>query len=122
MTKNLFVGVNVPQDPNNMTDLEKKHLPVIEGPDTIKVGECFQVEICVGKLLTHPNEHEHHIEFIDLYADDTYLLRLDLSGVTTCPCAKVCLQLLGPAVELVAYASCNMHGVWKGVKPITVSE
>ncbi len=116
----LFAQVNRPKDPENMTDLEKKHLPVISAPESVKAGECFSVTIEVGKLLAHPNEHGHHIEFIDLYADEIYLCRADLTGVTTCPKICVCLNLTLPARELRAYASCNMHGIWQGVQAVEV--
>jgi desulfoferrodoxin (superoxide reductase-like protein) len=35
--KDLFSQVNRPEDPDNMTDLEKKHLPVIDAPDKARV-------------------------------------------------------------------------------------
>jgi len=37
----LFEGVNRPADPENLTDLEKKHTPVIEVTDRVKAGESF---------------------------------------------------------------------------------
>ncbi len=122
MAENLFVGVNTPADPSNLTDLEKKHLPVITAPDSVKVGECFEVTVEVGKLLAHPNEHGHFIEFMDIYADETFLARVGLSAVSTCPKATLCLSLEGPASELRAYERCNLHGMWKSAKPIQVAE
>lgn len=66
--KDFFTEVNTPADPDNMTDLEKKHIPVITAPDKVKPGECFEVTVEVGKLVAHPNETTHFIEFLDLYA------------------------------------------------------
>ncbi len=35
----LFCGVNMVKDPSSMTDLEKKHLPVITVPEKFKKGK-----------------------------------------------------------------------------------
>ncbi len=120
--RNLFLGVNRLADPQNPTDLEKKHIPVIDAPASIGRGECFAVTIEVGKMLAHPNQRDHFIEFIDLYADELFLTRLDLTAVNTCPKATMCLALSTPAKELRAYGRCNIHGVWVGSKAISVTE
>jgi len=118
----LFCQVNRPKDMSNMTDLEKKHLPVISVPDTIKADEPFEVTVEVGKLLAHPNENGHFIEFIDLYADDVFLARLDLTAVTTQPTMKVPVVLPHTVkTTLRAFERCNLHGSWEGTKEITVS-
>jgi len=119
--KSLFAGVNRPADPRNLTDLEKKHLPVLEAPETVAAGECFELLIEVGKLLAHPNEHDHFIQFLEVYADQTYLARVDFTAVTACPKARLCLALEAPAERLCAYAHCNMHGTWLGSTPIQVT-
>ena len=117
----LFCGVNVIGDPADAPDLAKKHTPVITAPDSVAKGACFEVTIEVGKLLAHPNERAHHIQFVDLYADETYLGRVDFSAVTTCPVATFCVQLDHVHGGLRAFASCNMHGVWEGSKDLTVT-
>ncbi|MFW6154769.1 MAG: desulfoferrodoxin family protein [Planctomycetota bacterium] len=119
---NLFVGVNEPVDPNNLSDLEKKHLPVIDAPDKVKINEPFEVTIEVGRLLAHPNEHKHFIQFLDLYADDTYLGRADFTSVKSCPKTTFCISLDAPYNELRAYEHCNLHGTWVYHKPVKVTE
>jgi superoxide reductase len=120
----LLTKVNKPKDPNALTDLEKKHLPVIEAPDAVKAGQPFTVTVHVGKLLKHPNEPEHSIEFIELYKGQVFLARADLSAVTVEP--KVTFTVsLEPEVgqgddRLRAYEKCNIHGVWEYDKPIKV--
>jgi superoxide reductase len=114
--QDLFGHVNRPENPNAMTDLEKRHFPVITAPDSIKAGELFEVTIEVGKLMEHPNESGHFIQFIELYAADIYLARQDFTPRTTCPVMKVTVsmeQLLG---WLRAYAHCNLHGFWEATK------
>ncbi len=61
------------------TGKAKKHVPVIDIPDAIKPGEAFNVEITVGKEISHPNTIEHHIKWFDLYAiydDGQFLIHL----------------------------------------------
>lgn len=120
MADDLFTRINKVKDPDNPTDLEKKHHPVITAPDKVKAEECFEATVEVGRLLAHPNENAHFIEFIDLYAGDVYLARLDLTASTTCPILKVCLNLKESSGPLRAVTRCNMHGVWESTRPITV--
>jgi superoxide reductase len=116
----LLLGVNRPKDFDNMTDLEKEHVPVITAPDTVKPGECFEIVVEVGKLSEHPNENAHFIQFIELYAGHTYLARQDFTAGTTCPVMKVCASFdrdLGP---LRAFERCNLHGAWETDRNIAV--
>ncbi len=118
----LFCGVNVPEqtDPESMSDLEKKHVPVVSAPDSVKKGECFEVVVEVGKYKEHPNEPGHFIGFVELYADHTYLGRQHFVHTVACPVAKFCIQLEHVHKELRAFEWCNLHGTWQGVKAISV--
>jgi superoxide reductase len=120
--ENLFCGVNTVKDPANMTDLEKKHLPIITAPQRVSKGECFEVMVEVGKLMQHPNENAHYMEFIELYADHTYLSRIDFTARTTCPIMKVCVSLDHTHGRLRAFAHCNLHGTWEGQAEIEVTD
>jgi superoxide reductase len=86
----------------------------------VKAGECFEVVVEVGKLVAHPNEIGHFIEFVELYVGDVYVARQDLTAVRTCPVLKVCLNLERDLGPLRAFARCNLHGVWEAAKPIKV--
>lgn len=120
--EDLFCGINTVKDPKNMTDLEKKHLPVITAPKSVKKAECFEVTVEVGKLLNHPNEPGHYIEFIELYADHSYLVRMDFTARTTCPIMKVCASLNHIHGKLRAFEHCNLHGTWEGQAEIAVTD
>jgi superoxide reductase len=113
--------VNIVKDTDNMTDLEKKHLPVITAPESVKKGECFEVAVEVGKFMQHPNEPGHHIEFIELYADHTYLTRMEFTARMSCPVMKVCLSLDHIHSKLRAFAHCNLHGTWEGQTEIEIA-
>jgi len=119
---NLLVGVNEAADANNLSDLERKHIPIIEAPETVRKEESFCARVTVGGLLAHPNEYKHFIQAIELYADETFLARVDLTAVRTCPKVTFCVSLRYPAEELRACARCNLHGAWVGRKAIAVTE
>ena len=76
----IFCGINKPAKTQveDMTDLEKKHTPVIEAAAQVKKGEPFDVVVQVGKHMSHPNENAHFIEWIELYSGETFLARVDL--------------------------------------------
>ncbi len=111
--KDVFCGVNVVDDTEQANDLEKMHLPVITAPDSVNKGEYFDVKVEVGKIVDHPNEPEHFIEFIELYADDTYLCRMDFTPKTTAPTFTAKIALEHSHGKLRAYQRCNLHGTWE---------
>lgn len=116
----LFLGVNELSDPRNVSDLEKKHVPLIRAPDVVGKGECFDLEVEVGMMMAHPSEHKHFVQFIDLYADETFLARADLTPARTCPRVRFCVALRHRVRQLRAYQTCNLHGTWVGRKAIAV--
>ena len=116
----LLVGVNKPLDSHNLSDLEKMHLPVIMAPQSVKKDEFFDVQVEVGASLAHPNDCGHFIMAIELYADDTFLARVDLTPGAAAPSATLSIRLRDAAKELVAYCACNVHGRWMSSKDIAV--
>jgi superoxide reductase len=121
-TEDILCAVNTATDVEQATDLEKKHLPIISAPESVKKGECFEVTVEVGKLLQHPNEPGHFIQFVELYAGDTYLARMDFTAKTTCPVVKTCLSLDHAHGKLRAFTRCNLHGTWENDIDIEVTE
>ena len=110
----VFCGINKAKSKNvdEMTDLEKKHTPVIEAPEKVKKGEPFEVLVEVGRLMKHPNENAHYIEWIELYSGDTFLARVALEAKLTEPKVKFTIAL-DYAHPLTARERCNLHGLWK---------
>ena len=95
---------------------------IISAPKRVKKGECFEVTVEVGKLAEHPNQPAHYIEFVELYADHTYLARIDFTARSTCPVMKVCISLDHSHGRLRAFEHCNLHGTWEGGTDIEVTE
>lgn len=116
----IFCSVNTVEDTEYASDLEKKHLPVITAPKKVKKDERFEVAIEVGKLMKHPNEPGHFIQFIELYADDTYLARMDFTAQTTEPVMKTYVVLKNNYEKLCAYCRCNLHGTWENKVKIEI--
>lgn len=117
MTPEHVSSINSVKDMENMSDLEKKHVPMIHVSGTPKQDELFEVTVWVGEELAHPMEMEHHIEFIDLYLDDMFIARCDLTSQYTYPKACFNIKLDHPG-NLRAFERCNMHGDWTYSLPI----
>jgi superoxide reductase len=45
----------------------EKHVAVIECPDSIPYGSLAEIEVSVGKEVSHPNTTTHHIRWIQIY-------------------------------------------------------
>lgn len=103
--------INQAKDIANMTDLEKKHVPMIHVSGTPRAGEPIEVTVWVGEQLAHPSDSDHHIEFIDLYLDDMFIARCDLTWGYTTPKACFNIKLDRPG-NLRAFERCNLHGDW----------
>lgn len=118
--EDVLCGVNEPKDKSNLTDLDKKHVPVIEAPDKIKKEEPFEIKVEAGKLLAHPNEPGHFVEWIELYCGDTFLGRISYSGGASFPRAIFKVKLSHAHGPIKAWAKCNIHGLWESTKAISV--
>lgn len=118
-TINLFAGINRVTDFANISDLEKKHHPTIECPDKAEAGEYFKVKITVGKELAHPDENDHYIQWLELYAGDLFVSRVDFT-----PKLSKSPVTLGVKLEktdkLRAIIRCNLHGLWESTKKVAV--
>ncbi len=121
--KGLFCGTNVVLDRKNASAMEKKHVPVIDCPDTVMAGEPFEVRINVGEI-PHVMEETHHIQWIDVYFGQNYHARVDLTPVFTRPEVTLTIVKGGKHREttLRVVERCNIHGQWETSKKITVSE
>lgn len=120
----LFWGINTPEstDPEEMDVLERKHVPVITAPDTVKKGEPFEVKVEVGKYHDHPNQHQHFIQWIELLLDENRLGKVSLQSEKGEPTIMFTAQLQHSG-NLIALEHCNLHGTWKSFeKEIRVEE
>ena len=104
---------------------KEKHVPVIEAPASVKAGEAFNVNVTIGKTVPHPNTVAHHIEWIQLYAQEdgskyvVELAKLDLGATYASPSLTVPVMLKKNST-LYALGYCNLHGVWDYSAKVTV--
>ncbi len=120
MSDDLFVGINRVKDPDNMTDLEKKHVGTIELPHgDPKAREPFKVKLTVGKDLAHPDEGNHYIQWIELFAGEAYLARFDFTPTVSGSPVVITLKL-NQDTTLRTITRCNIHGLWEATKEIKV--
>ena len=105
-------AIHVPADPENISEMEKKHVPVLRisncGVD--HVNECTGITVKVGEI-EHVMESEHLIEFIDLYINKKFFSRLAFTAKKIYPEAS--LHITDTIGTLSAIAYCNIHGSWR---------
>lgn len=104
-------AIKTPQDENNLTELEKKHIPVItvvKKCGLIPEG-CVDVHAKMGEI-QHPMQPEHYINHIDFYIDKKFIARVHLTPEKLNPAAA--LHLKASSGKLSVVELCNLHGAW----------
>ncbi|MFH1594635.1 MAG: desulfoferrodoxin family protein [Candidatus Omnitrophota bacterium] len=104
-------AIKIPQDPGNLNELEKKHVPVItvvKKCGLIPEG-CQDVHVKMGQI-QHPMVKEHYITHIDLYVDKELISRIMLTPEKLNPAAALHLKV--GSGKLIAIENCNQHGNW----------
>ena len=106
-------AIKTPKDANNLTDLEKKHIPlitVVKKCGLIPEG-CQDVHVKMGEI-QHPMQPEHYITHIDFYIDKEFIARVYLTPEKLNPAAA--LHLKAGSGKLSVIEACNLHGAWIG--------
>ena len=98
-------------DPANLTEVEELHVPVIEVPAAVTVSEMFAVTVKISKY-PHTMEPGHYIQFVDLYADQTFLSRVTFTPTAPRPKVTLFIELI-ESTTLRAVAFCNLDGFWE---------
>ena len=104
-------AIKTPADANNLTEAEKKHVPVItvaKKCGLIPEG-CQDAHVKVGEI-QHPMVPEHYITHIDFYIDREFISRVILTPEKLNPAAA--LHLKAQAGKLSVIELCNIHGAW----------
>lgn len=99
---------------NRVTDFEgaddftKKHTPYITSQ---REGDNVIITIEVGHEVPHPNQLDHFIMNIEVYASMAPVARFDFVPTVSWP--KVSFSAtLPPGTQITAMEHCNLHGVW----------
>jgi superoxide reductase len=104
-------AIKKPADPKNLSELEKKHIPVIEIVKQCKLVDpgCIDVNIKIGEI-THPMETKHFIVYIDVYHDYNFIARYHMSPEKLNPAVGIHLKVKEGKLLVLEY--CNIHGRW----------
>lgn len=104
-------AVKEPKDAGNLTEGEKKHVPVVKVVKTCGLipGGCTDVHVRVGEI-QHPMEAEHFIMHIDFYIDKEFVSRIALTPGKLNPAGA--LHLSAKSGKLTVVELCNLHGAW----------
>lgn len=103
--------IKKPADPNNLTEMEKKHIPVIKVNRQCGLGGpgCIDAHIKIGEAL-HVMEDKHYIMYIDVYLDRIFIARYHLAPDKLNPILGI--HLKAATGKLLALENCNLHGRW----------
>ena len=105
-------AIHMPEDPSNLSETEKKHIPIITISKECKLitgGKCIDVHVKVGEI-EHVMESEHYISFIDFYINKRYLARFNLRYKRLHPAVALCLNVDGGLLTVID--CCSVNGSW----------
>ena len=116
----------------------EKHVPNIELLNKIIKGKDIYLNLSVGKEIPHPNTTEHHIRWIKVYfkpQDEQFAYEIanlefnahgsstkgpNTSTIYSLPNASISFQT-EKSGTIIATSLCNIHGLWRNFKEITVN-
>jgi len=104
-------AIKHPQDPNNLNELEKKHIPqlkIVKQCGLVPEG-CTDVHIKIGEII-HPIQINHYIMYIDVYLDHTFICRYHLTPEKLNPVLGIHLKAQNGLLTVLE--NCNLHGRW----------
>ncbi len=102
-------AIKQPADPGNLSDGDKKHVPVIKVSDSGLLADCKDVHVTVGDI-EHVMDPKHYILYIDFYLDHRFISRVWLAPEVCKPAAT--LHLAATSGTVTAIEGCNVHGIW----------
>jgi superoxide reductase len=103
-----LAGVTAVTDYTGADDFTKKHTPFVELAD---VDGKTVVTVTVGKDIAHPNQPDHFIGSIELFAAGASIARFELMPAVAFPKVSIVVDV-APGTEITATESCNLHGVF----------
>ena len=119
--ENVTNALMAPVDPENPTEFEKKHIPVIQLDRACTSGSggaCTDVHIKIGEI-EHVIETEHYINFVDIYIDRKYFSRILFTPKRIYP--SVHLHVNADKGMFSVIAHCNVHGNWRSKLKLDIS-
>lgn len=101
----------------------EKHVPVIKVPQRVSKGESFEVTVCIGEEIPHPNTFEHHIQWVKVFfkpENGKFPIEVFSSNFTSHGESDVFTDYKSTfsfksevSGDLYALSFCNIHGLWE---------
>lgn len=110
----------LPADPENLTDLEKMHIPKITLPPVVEDGSQAPIVVAVD----HPMEPDHYIKNIQIMNFDDPVVIKGKIYFTPVNCEAYLgtqIRLAGGEARVWVVAECNQHGKWAASKDTKVA-
>ena len=104
-------AIKRPEDAANLTDAEKKHIPVVQKTSCGLIEGCTDVHATIGEI-EHMMTNEHFISYVDYYVDYKFISRIWLSPEVCKPATSMHLAVSTGKVTVIEH--CNLHGNWMG--------
>ncbi|MFA6533679.1 MAG: desulfoferrodoxin family protein [Patescibacteria group bacterium] len=111
--------IKQPKDGSFLNDFEKKHIPEVKLPRTIRLGKEIKIKVQVGEMV-HPMIPEHYIIWVALYRGEELIQKNQLAPGNQ-PETVFLYQVTG-GEELRCLAECNIHGIWEKKFEIKISK
>ncbi|MCK9444274.1 MAG: class II SORL domain-containing protein [Tissierellaceae bacterium] len=108
----------------------EKHVPVINAPEKVNLGDLVDVKVSIGDEIPHPNTFEHYISWIKVYFQpEGHKFPIEVgsfnftahgeSGLLTEPSAALQFKPQKSGT-LYAVSYCNIHGLWENSVELAV--
>jgi len=107
----VLAGIHTVSDIDAASDFEKKHTPYVEVERTAE--DTCVVTAKVGHWVSHPNQADHWIEYLEVFVDDAPVARFHVAAVAVDPEVK-CVVHCDPGSKITVVERCNLHGLWAG--------
>jgi len=104
-------AIKQPADPENLTEGDKKHIPIVQKTECGLVGGCTDVHAAIGEI-EHVMTNEHFIGYVDYYLDYKFISRIWLSPEVCKPATSFHLAVSTGKITVIEH--CNVHGNWMG--------
>lgn len=102
-------AIKSPADPANLSDGDKKHIPIMKVTDCGLLSGCKDVHAVVGDI-EHVMDPKHYILYMDFYLEHRFISRVWLAPEVCKPAASIHLAVTSGTVTVIE--GCNLHGNW----------
>ena len=101
--------MTIVDDYEGADDFTRKHTPFVE---VMNLGDGkYSVIVTVGKDIAHPNQPDHWIEYLEVFANGAPIATYDFAAGVVAP-KVMCVATLEPGTPITVFERCNLHGVW----------